>query len=327
MDFKELVNQEESLTINEFCGTFFGVQNQLEVLYFDKEAKHYVVFCSACAKDKELFGEGFFKTKRQDVKFGVPCGCSNIPKWKKEQYEVLLKRKAPEKGLTYLGMAGEYKGVHTKIKLSCQQHGLYETNTITGLLNKGRGCPKCKGDKTSKRMLKSDEEMVESFFSSGMFHPDTKFKRSNKLNKYGYKTYWEIECPVCQESATAAFNSLQMGVKSCGCKRTKQTLCYINLIRDAGRIVAIKYGITANFKRRFQEQKLYSRLEIENYGVWSFTEHEDCIKAEKNCREIFSEPALSKTELGDGYSETTYAYNLGRVISIYESFGGLRIND
>lgn len=327
MNFKEVVTHTDNLIQTDFCGSKFGNNDQLEVLYFDNESKQYVLFCSVCTKDPELFGEGYFKSTRQQLTFGVPCGCSRIPKWKKEQYEVLLKRKAPELKLQYISMLGEYRGAHTKIRLSCEKHGHYDTNTITGLLNKGRGCPRCKADKISERMLKPDDELIKSFFNSGMFHPDTQFKRSAKTNKHGYKTFWEVFCPVCGQTAVAAINSLQMGVKSCGCKRTKQTLCYINLIQDDEKTIAIKYGITGNFKRRFLEQKFYSSFKIENYGIWSFSSHEDCISAENECQEIFDVPAVSKSEVGDGYTETTYIHNLDKVISIYESYGGVRIYD
>ena len=66
----------------------YGTEGQLEVIGWSGKKcgdhKFYILRCSKCGQDSELFGEGYFKSLKSNLVRGlVPCGCSNIPKWSK----------------------------------------------------------------------------------------------------------------------------------------------------------------------------------------------------------------------------------------------------
>jgi hypothetical protein len=65
------------------------------------DKKNYVkVKCNICAEDSELFGDGMFETKFHGLTIGrIPCGCSKIPQWTLQQYEIRIKRKIIEENL------------------------------------------------------------------------------------------------------------------------------------------------------------------------------------------------------------------------------------
>lgn len=181
----------------------FGNKAQLEVLgWIEKHltTKYYLVKCSICSKDEELFGKGLFKIlKTNIIKNRMPCGCAFNPKWNKDQIIVLCTREAHQRGIEFLGFNGEYKGINTKLKLMCNQpgHGEWDTTTVSNFHRSKGGCPACKALVTSQTNRKPDEEMIASFFASGAFHPDTKFWRSDRVSSKGWKCFWYVECQEC----------------------------------------------------------------------------------------------------------------------------------
>ena len=78
----------------------------------------YVLNCSVCSLDKELWPSGsIVSTVSQLTRNVIPCGCSDSVKWTREQHEVRIKRKCSNVGFSFLGFTGKWKGNCTKIKL------------------------------------------------------------------------------------------------------------------------------------------------------------------------------------------------------------------
>lgn len=303
----------------------FGKIGQLKVIGWSSRrysAKLYVVLCNVCSNDEELFGGGYFLSSRRHLEEGVyPCGCSKCTRWTKEQYYILCKRKAVELGYTFIGYTGEWCGFKTKLKLECSKHGIWETTNINSFLSKGSGCSLCKSEAT----MKPDDVIIESFMRSGVFLPETKFWRSLKLDRLGYPSYWNMFCPLCETVGTASSSAFKRGVRPCKCSRLNCTKAYINLILSGNDIIAIKFGITGNFKQRAKHQQKMSIYSVENFGLWEFPDKTHCSKAEQECRQTMECRVLTKEELKDGYTETTWPYNIDEVIKIYERNGGVKI--
>lgn len=99
MDFSDF----EPIQTDENTGTTFGENSQIKVLGFYRKSKYvkiYLIHCSDCSKDKELFGEGIFHTQLCRLKIGqLPCGCSKVHRWSEKERIVLIERKCKEKRL------------------------------------------------------------------------------------------------------------------------------------------------------------------------------------------------------------------------------------
>lgn len=314
---------------DDFTGTLFGDEGQLEVVGYIRNpvkyaSKLYILKCSECAKDSELFGDGVFKSLKGNLKTALPCGCAHKPNWSREQYQILCQRQANKKSYKFLGFSSQWKGNKTKLLLKCPEHGEWNTTTINDFISTNRGCLLCYRATIYKRVRKPDDVMVASFFASGAFHPDTKFWRSDRKNKAGNHVYWNMECPVCETTGSSVHSNLQKGSRPCACKNN-QTQAYINLIEDSGIPVALKFGIATIAKRRTYEQNLRSGFSVTSLKVYEFPNKELCVKAETECKRTLVSGILTSAEMPDGWSETTFVYNLDKIKEIYINNGAVEI--
>jgi hypothetical protein len=278
--------------------------------------------CSVCSLDEELYGTEPFRISKPAIMAGQqPCGCSKCPKRNSEQFKVLLNRKATLLGYTFIGFAQEYKGKTTKISLSCNKHGVWTSGIISNFLHRSIGCPECKKELVSKRFRKPDHEMVEVLNSLKLFPEGTTFTRTDEKTKSG-QFLWRTSCPVCEGYGISDYTSLKKGSRSCDCKKQNPTQSYINLINDAGLTIALKFGVSKNAANRLIELRKDSVFEVEPFAVFNFTNSKACRAAEQECLRVLECGILSKQEIDNGFTETTYTYNLEKIVSIFKSFGG-----
>ncbi len=277
--------------------------------------RFYAIKCSVCASDPELFGEGIFETTRESLitRAYKPCGCGRAYRFTQEQYETLVKRKALELNVEFLGWLEGFKTGQSKLLMSCSEgtwtpraaHFIYKGQIA---FNKGK-------------TTKPDHEIIEKFFDSGVFHPDTKFTRSRLYNKW----YWKVDCPVCGESGLSQPQHLQRGCRPCACGNYKQKFSYLHGIYDKDTIVAVKFGITRSIALRYKYLSRETIFEVIPIGVWEYDEKHNCVTAERVCISTLECGILSKVEFGDGYTETTSPLNIDKIIKIYEDHGGIRV--
>lgn len=330
MNLEDLLEPKDGLLTDDFCGTLFGKGSQLKVVGWSGKIysrKRYILFCSLCAEDPELFGEGYFRSVKCDLKVGkLPCGCSPHKKTE-EQCVILCTRAATKLGHKFIYWAEPFKGVYTKCELECIDHGTWKSTGMYSLVTNGHSCPSCAYDKTAKRFSKTDEEMIAGFLSTGAFSEGTLFSRSQKLNKRGYPSYWCVKCSRCSFEYESDYSNLRAGKLGCKCSNRDFDQCYINLITDSSVPIALKFGVSKNSHSRVASQNRSSTFKIENFGIWSFSNRTACIKAEHECFSTLDCGILSKVEMPDGWTETTHVYNLEKIIQIYEKNGGVRMND
>ena len=310
----------------------FGKQQQLQVIGFTSHqtgSKNYILRCETCSNDPELYGEGYFKSKKGNLTISgtIPCGCAFSPRRSKEQYVILCSRKASELGYTFLGFVGEWKGSLTKIKMSCDLHGEWGSGIINNLINSNNGCASCQMEALVSSRVKPDEVMTTSFFSSGGFHSETKFWRSERKTSQGSKSYWHMSCPECGEQGESKSGSLQLGQRPCACSKQNQKEAYINWVIDPSIIntVAIKFGIARNSKHRVHLQNSKSIYDIQQHLIYKFPNVASCKKAERECKKELECGVVLKRDMPDGYTETTYVYNLDKIKEIYKKHGGVEI--
>lgn len=194
------------------------------------------------------------------------------------------------------------------------------------MINQGCGCPGCKTDVISEAKTKPDDVMIASFRKSGVFHPDTRFWKSDRVTSQGYKSYWWVSCPECGKDGESFSSSLQQGKRPCDCNMHRQQECYINWIVDEHEnAVAIKFGIARDSKQRVKQQDRQSSYEIRQYQVYSFPSVASCKKAERECKKELECGVVLKRDMPDGWTETTWSYNIGKVIDIYKRNGGVLV--
>lgn len=198
------VKDESELEQDEFSLSrpTFGKDNQLTVIGWKgkkRYSKCYIVKCSKCSKDPEMFGDGIFTIIKENFNLGlIPCGCSPIARKTEDQYKTLIERKCKETNYRFHGFAEDFKGQNTKILLECNKHGIWDTCSINKYLQ-DRRCPNCREEflKGGSVNRKSEEELINSFVTTGKFKEGTKFWRSDKLNIRKEKAYWNYTCSVC----------------------------------------------------------------------------------------------------------------------------------
>ena len=325
-DFDEIIE-------DEFTGSLFGKESQIEILGWSGRRgtqKRYIVLCHYCKEDRELFGDGVFRTsKSQLVTRGLqPCGCSSCPRWMEEQNRVRCERKARELGFTFIGWTSQYIGDKTKLIMSCETHGEWNTGTLNHLMN-GRGCPGCKGSITAnfnrKTKAKTEQHFIESFISTGAFSEGTTFTKISRKDKAGNSNYWKMTCPDCHESGEILGSDLQKGRRPCACTSQRQKQAYINSIYSETEIIAIKFGIAVLYSNRVTSQNSKSFYTVTNDYVYEFANVESCKRAESLCKQRMVCGILTKQQMPDGYTETTSKDNLRTIQSIYEECGGVLI--
>lgn len=401
MNLEDVIDPEYGLQQDEWSLTTptFGKDNQLTVVGWSGKAlsnKRYLVLCSICKNDPEIFGEGYFKiTKNNLIRGRIPCGCSTLSQISEEHARILCTRKAASMGYEFLGFPNgwngatskisllcaehgvwhsgsynvftsekkrvgcpgcktdkllelktkvftkeeienlclkigaefngfveEYKGVKTKVILTCIKHKFcWNTTQMFGLIRGVAGCKVCLAEERSKRQMMDDVTATVKFMESGVFSPNTKFERAEG------KSRWKVFCEDCGYYTTASHSNLVAGKFSCCCDRDKQIYSYVFTIVDNGLPIAIKFGITKNPSYRLQSQSYKSIFDIKSVGVWRYENSSDCRKAENECRSSVFCGVIDKIGMPDGFTETTYPNNIDKIIEIYERNGGVRCED
>lgn len=320
---------ESGVLPSKHDGLIFGDRGQLRVLGYSGEDGHghklLVCECSICKEDPELFGKGLFKITYNNIRLNnTPCGCASKRNWTREQQSVRVKRMCDEKGYSFLGFVEPFIGDRTKLKLLCEDHGVWETTSI-GKLMQNRGCQKCALARNGLKKRIPDEDVIKSFILTGSFPEGTLFSRSNRKTNQGVSNYWNVYCPICDTRNEAWVGNLQKGCIPCKCGKYNPKQGYINLVKDGDIVLAIKFGVSRDSLTRLYSINHNSVYEIENFCVYDFDETISARKAEIECKYLFTCGVISKTEMNDGYSETTSIGNLESVMKIYEKHGGVRI--
>lgn len=85
-----------------------------------------------------------------------------------------------------------------------------------------------------------------------------------------------------------------------------------------------KFGIANMSSERIRRQNQLSIYDIINYGIWTYPTVKACRDAERYCLNNLTTKVITKEEMPDGYTETTFPSNIDLVISIFEEHGGVR---
>lgn len=328
MDLSEVEVLGSLIDGSKYEGILFGKFKQLtvykQIKLFGKNSNNVIVHCSICCKDPEMYGEGYFKTTIKEIyKDGEPCGCSKFAHRSEKQRLVEAKRCCEYNGYMFHGFITEYDDYHTRCLVECPIHGTWDQR-LESVLNK-RMCPVCAKMRTHDTIRLKKEQVFEKVMATGMFPEGTTIEKSDRLDHRGSPAYWDVYCPTCAATNSAKQGALYLGHRPCDCLYKDQVFAYIQMFKSDDIVIAIKYGITNNVPRRAIGIKKYSVYDMITFGAWKFETSEMCRRAEHECGKSVERPALQKFELKQGYTETTWAYNLDKIIGIYESYGGVKV--
>lgn len=186
----------------------------------------FIVECSSCSKDRELFPDEFTSTKSNLTTGKIPCGCARNPNWSEHQYKVRVQRLCTEKGYIFHGWFGNYNKRSTYVDLENPKTGnRWQSGTIKSFL-RGHGDPV---EAVHKRTV-NDDQHIHDFMKTGSFIDGTIFCRSDKVYSTGAKIYWKYTCPICSNDeyvkagvCTGIFegdvSSMKKGIRSCRCSK------------------------------------------------------------------------------------------------------------
>lgn len=96
---------------------------------------------------------------------------------------------------------------------------------------------------------------------------------------------------------------------------------YIVAIKEGGKMVCLKVGITSNLDTRYKSLAVNSRTTLP-LASYMFKEEKDCRLAELAIKSFLESGVVSKEDFGSGFSETLPPKMLQEAKEIFESFGG-----
>lgn len=305
----------------------FGKEGQLEVVGHDGNKgnkKYYILKCTICSQDKELFGAGYFKATKASITRGcLPCGCSPAPRLSKEGLEILIKRNLRE-GIKFVGLASNFRGSNTKVLLNCDLHGQWEAFAANVISNKA-GCFSCSMSKHYRLIRPSEEEQTKLLISSGNFAHGTTFTETTKPQTTDKTVYYSVTCGECGTTYESRITHLKNGHKGCLCSRGGQIYAYIMNVSDrsSDEIIAIKFGISRGklSQRTWDINKSSKDLKVSLIEVWKFPTTKDCRNAELMCTQKLN-AVITRGRL-NGFSETASIEDISKVRQIYEIHGGV----
>jgi hypothetical protein len=323
----------EDLKSDGLTGKMFYEYNIHKVVgYYVKNSKKriYVVRCNVCKDSPDIYGEALFETSLNNLLDGQPsCGCARTTKWKEQEYTTRCVKESMSQGVEFKGWAEPFKGVLTKCLLSCNKHGDWKSCNISNFTVLHRSCPKCADEKRalagSIANTKPDEFYIDSFRATGSYHPDSRFAKIQRKAKNSRNQYWEVYCPICCEYAECQQGHLLKGKTCCGCSFHNQTEAYINIVKDGGLEIALKFGISKDSKSRMETHNYNTSYHLDMFGIFKFTDTLNCKAAERECKQNLVCGIIGRELFSSGWTETTYTYNLDIIVSIFEKYGGVRV--
>jgi hypothetical protein len=161
----------------------------------NKSNRCFILTCSVCSKDTELFPYGSISSTKGQLKIGhKPCGCPSTPRWNEDQNKIRVIRKSKENGYIFHGWSEGYHGKDTKLLLENPETGnTWRTTSMHHYLT-GGGDPSERSGGGFDR-TKSATIYVNKFYNGneplvikyGITNKDVKDRRGNQERYSGLR--------------------------------------------------------------------------------------------------------------------------------------------
>ena len=195
--------------VNGSIYTITGVKGK----YKNSRSRGFVVECSFCSKDKELWPSGSIHGLIKQVSGNNTylCGCSRNVHWTEIQQILRIKRECNKRGYVFKGFSEDFKGSLTKIILyNPQTQRLWDTTNIHNFLQG-------KGDYVHENILNvvgNLEDTLEILQTVDGYDDRIFCKESAKNNLKYY-------CYRCNTVAKISIDRYLKGIQSCKCGRIR----------------------------------------------------------------------------------------------------------
>lgn len=129
-----------------------------------------------------------------------------------------------------------------------------------------------------------------------------------------------LDCPH-HGAQRGSLGRVRKGIYCQECSRMNQRIFYVNVVSD-NQPVAIKFGVTNNYSRRLKNQQRTCKFDITKLAVFDFKSAIACRDFETHLKNIFKCGIVSKTDMPDGWTETTQVGNTNKILKMAKEFGG-----
>lgn len=147
-----------------------------------------------------------------------------------------------------------------------------------------------------------------------------------KGKSWGDKSKFIYECQQHgEQNATPNYFLTGSGCPLCAGHNQQQ--CYINVVKDGDLPVALKIGIAKDSDVRLKRQNVGNLFQMGRLALYNFTTIEECKAAEQECKTVLERGIVSKQDMPDGWTETVALTDYDKVVSIYERFGGVLVQE
>lgn len=158
----------------------------------------YILCCSICSEDTELWPEGSITTLKTDYnnKNIVSCGCGNT-NWKEFQAIIRIKRRLEEvENRSFVGLSEKYKGQSTKVRLYNTDTKEEWESSIKGIMKENFKFTGGKASIVQLRKINATrpyEEWLEGFCDNGFMNKGIFCIDTDK------KGFWLFKCFTCSK--------------------------------------------------------------------------------------------------------------------------------
>lgn len=182
--------------------------------------KSYIVACSVCSSDSELWPEIHMnRTSVRDEK--LSCSCSAKVNYTMRQQILRASRKAKEICVRIDEIKKSKTARTSTVKTYCLKHNEENECRISTLLERKYCCSIGAVEAVQRERKIGDEEATNIFMSSGRFTHGTYFVRSES------RRLWDVHCPKCKsdEYAKAGISSVWTSSTSGLCGNANPCRC------------------------------------------------------------------------------------------------------
>lgn len=270
------------------------------------------IYCPHCKeRDPELFPDGMFTVNLVTVRRSlIPCACGERYKHTPEQARIIIERRLEGSDLKFIDFHTEYINSKSRLILSCNCHGEWDTTTYSNLINKPeRGCPRCGDLKVRQKKRLSKNEIINNvnkvLNGSSVIIEDVLYYKNNFESRVGLCDTENMFCYI------RSYSDILRGRYTKHYSRKPKLFSYILKSKNF-----FKFGITSDIKARFLKIQKSCTEEISLYKTFKFSNEFDAIYSEKLCKSSVQTCVVGKDILSDGYTETFREEDLSKVITI-----------
>lgn len=305
--FKHKTEDQELETVVSSLNNRKG--NTLEVVEYLVESSRFIVTCSKCSVDTEMYPYGSLSLTRQEAVRGtIPCGCSQG--YNNTQYKILVCRKLKDSNLILGDWDDTVKVTYeTFVTISCPNHGDFKRRVGTILHTSKPSCIKCH-PKHLRSVYQSSEKDVKTRLVENMTQQHTFLRFCEDFNNQNQKfTYYCADKGLTYTRSIRGFLDGSKG--SCcsggGFKKELSGYLYITCFEDLEGITLNKIGVSNNSpEKRNHEQNRRAgfKFDVKPLIYIFFEKGEDALLLEKVLTDLYQSGIVSSEVFPDGFTET-----------------------